>query len=81
MNKEQKQFKLLIKSDLRIVERNWDSDDKADSAPGFSRAVNYSKSCVGFVSHFWAVPPVFPKAGIQGSCLFYGRRGERNVIL
>ena len=30
MNKEQKQFKLLIKSDLRIVERNWDSDDKAD---------------------------------------------------
>ncbi len=30
MNKELKQFKLLIKSDLRIVERNWDSDDKAD---------------------------------------------------
>ncbi len=30
MNKEQEQFKLLIKSDLRIVERNWDSDDKAD---------------------------------------------------
>ena len=26
MNKEQKQFKLLIKSDLRIVERNWEAD-------------------------------------------------------
>ena len=30
MTKEQKQFKMLIKADLRIVERNWDADDKSD---------------------------------------------------
>ena len=30
MTKEQKQYKMLIKADLRIVERNWDSDDKGD---------------------------------------------------
>ncbi len=30
MTKEQKQYRLLIKSDLRIVERYWNSGDKAD---------------------------------------------------
>ena len=30
MTKEQKQYKLLIKADLRIVARNWNSNDKND---------------------------------------------------